>query len=76
MEEPDNSIPREQERNLTTAILESAGTVVVHAAGGVGKSIFSQRVKHYLPKGSVHIVTATAGRGVAEALVSLVAGRR
>jgi hypothetical protein len=63
MELGEHSIPRLHERDLAAAIVDSAGTVVVHAEGGVGKSIFSQRLKHLLPTGSVHVVYDCFGHG-------------
>ncbi len=63
LESVDNSIPRVQEPDLAARIIASSGTVVVHAAGGVGKSIFAQRLKFYLPVHSVHVVYDCFGHG-------------
>ncbi|MEJ0043293.1 MAG: hypothetical protein WDM81_14220 [Rhizomicrobium sp.] len=50
-----NAIPREQESGLFAAIIKAgASPVVIHAEGGVGKSIFASRISHGMPPGSVH----------------------
>lgn len=63
LESPAGSIARKQERDLAAQIVASGGVVVVHAAGGVGKSIFAQRLKPYLPEHSVHLVYDCFGHG-------------
>lgn len=57
-------IPREQEQALVKSIID-AGTrpVIVHADGGVGKSIFASRIGAHLPKGSVCVVYDCFGNG-------------
>lgn len=53
----ENVIPREQESDLFQAIVQANDTpVIVHAAGGVGKSIFATRIKLGLPEGSTSIL--------------------
>jgi len=63
LESSADSIAREQERDLARQILASSGIAVVHAAGGVGKSIFAQRLGLHLPGHSVHVVYDCFGHG-------------
>lgn len=57
-------IPREQEQELVKSIMEAgARPVIVHADGGVGKSIFATRIGAHLPKGSVCVVYDCFGNG-------------
>jgi hypothetical protein len=52
-----DAVPREQEPELTRRIIESARVpVIVHADGGVGKSIFATRIPLGLPGGSVGVL--------------------
>ena len=54
---PDKVVPREQEAELTRAILDAKGRpVIVHALAGVGKSVFATRIRSGLPEGSVCII--------------------
>lgn len=50
------SIPREQEADIVKKILESSGPVVIHASGGIGKSIVATRLPGLMPKGSACVV--------------------
>lgn len=53
----ENAVPREQEEALFQAIVQTNGTpIIVHAAGGVGKSIFATRIKLGLPEGSSSVL--------------------
>lgn len=49
------SIPREQEADIAKDILESSVPVVIHASGGIGKSIVATRLLDLMPKGSACI---------------------
>lgn len=49
-------IARIQEQAIAKAIIESAGPVVIHAAGGVGKSVIAQRLPNLMPPGSESVV--------------------
>lgn len=61
--EPD-AVPREQESNLTTAIMDaSQAPIIVHADGGVGKSVFATRIGLGLPEGSVCVLYDCFGNG-------------
>lgn len=52
----DKLIPREQEEEIAAEISMATDTVIVHAAGGVGKSMITHRIGTHLPSGSVVIV--------------------
>ena len=57
-------VPRQQEPELFLAIRRAEGTpVVVHAAGGVGKSVFATRISYGLPAGSVTVLYDCFGNG-------------
>ncbi|MYD62050.1 MAG: tetratricopeptide repeat protein [Gemmatimonadetes bacterium] len=58
-----NEIPRVQEADLVTQIVKANTPVVLHAEGGVGKSVLSQRIKLHLPKDSVAVVYDCFGNG-------------
>ncbi|MDD4929787.1 MAG: hypothetical protein PHP85_10965 [Gallionella sp.] len=60
----DDAVPREQEPALVDAIVGAADRpVIVHADAGVGKSIFSTRIRLSLPVGSVSILYDCFGNG-------------
>ncbi|OBQ64316.1 NACHT domain-containing protein [Mesorhizobium loti] len=64
IEQLSNAIPREQERDLVNAIIWAARRpVVVHAEGGIGKSIFASRIHLGLPPGSASILYDCFGNG-------------
>lgn len=54
---------RFQEQEFCRQIVAAAGPVIIHAAGGVGKSILSARLGQGLPPGSVTIVYDCFGNG-------------
>jgi hypothetical protein len=57
-------VPREQEPELFEAIVQANGIpVIVHAAGGVGKSVFATRIKLGLPTGSSSVLYDCFGNG-------------
>lgn len=59
-----NAVPREQETELLQAIMGANGVpVIVHAAGGIGKSVFASRIKLGLPAGSSSILYDCFGDG-------------
>lgn len=58
-----NEIPRVQEADLVAQIIKASTPVVLHAEGGVGKSVLSQQIKLHLPKGSVAVVYDCFGNG-------------
>lgn len=62
-ETEDLTIKREQHDELISTILQSIKPVIVHAAGGVGKSVFSRQLIKSLPDGSVGIAYDCFGAG-------------
>ena len=58
-----NEIPRDQETDLVAKIVNANAPVILHAEGGVGKSVLSQRIKLHLPKDSVAVVYDCFGNG-------------
>lgn len=56
-------IQREQHPTLLAAILKAKGPLILHAGGGVGKSVVSQQLVASLPEGSVGIVYDCFGAG-------------
>lgn len=63
IEPADKSIPRIQEAEIVANIITAQVPVIVHAEGGVGKSVLSQRIKDYLPANSVSVVYDCFGNG-------------
>jgi len=64
IERIDNAVLREQEQALVSAIVGAVGRpVIVHADAGIGKSIFSRRIRISLPAGSVTILYDCFGNG-------------
>ncbi len=60
----EGAVPREQERELINYIVQSANApVVIHAEGGVGKSVFSTRIGKGLPEGSCSVLYDCFGAG-------------
>ena len=60
----ENTIQREQEHDLLQTIMAAGTTpVIVHAAGGVGKSVFATRIRHALPNGSWSVLYDCFGNG-------------
>jgi hypothetical protein len=58
------AVPREQESEFTSAIIgASHRPVIVHAAGGVGKSVFATRIGLGLPEGSICVLYDCFGNG-------------
>ncbi|MDP2602700.1 MAG: AVAST type 3 anti-phage nuclease/ATPase Avs3a [Deltaproteobacteria bacterium] len=60
----DNVVPREQEPELLQALVQASGIpVIVHAAAGLGKSVFATRIKMGLPAGSSSVLYDCFGNG-------------
>lgn len=60
----ENVVSREQEPELFRAIVQANDIpVIVHAAGGVGKSVFATRIKLGLPTGSSSVLYDCFGNG-------------
>ena len=59
-----DAVAREQEPELIEKIVKAGSNpVVVHAAGGVGKSVFATRIGLGLPQGSISILYDCFGNG-------------
>ena len=56
-------IKREQHDTLLTNIVEASAPIIIHAAGGVGKSVVSRQLAESLPIGSLGIVYDCFGSG-------------
>src|SRR5699024_7084614 len=52
-EQAENIIEREQHKELIENISNSSFPVIVHAPGGVGKSVFCRQLIHSLPSDSI-----------------------
>jgi len=62
-EKLDNPIPREQHQTLLNCILNASMPIIIHATGGVGKSVFACQITHALPAGSLGVVYDCFGGG-------------
>lgn len=60
---PATIFSRAQYSELAERISEAPQPVIVHASGGVGKSVFAQQLGNYLPNGSVKITYDCYGLG-------------
>ncbi|HVU39295.1 MAG TPA: hypothetical protein VHC95_13255 [Opitutales bacterium] len=58
-----NAIQREQHNDILSKILECASPLIIHAAGGVGKSVVARQIATDLPNGSRGIVYDCFGAG-------------
>jgi hypothetical protein len=64
IEEIERAVQREQEPEIARSIINANHSpVIIHAAGGVGKSIISTRIHLGLPPGSACIIYDCFGRG-------------
>lgn len=54
---------REQHQMLTEIILKSQQAIIVHAAGGVGKSVFAREIPRFLTNNSLAIIYDSFGAG-------------
>ena len=59
----EDAIPRSQEAELVAQIVQASTPVILHAEGGVGKSVLSQRIRLHLPEDSVAVVYDCFGNG-------------
>lgn len=62
-EQAENIIEREQHKELIENISNSSYPVIVHAPGGVGKSVFCRQLIHSLPSDSIGIAYDCFGAG-------------
>lgn len=58
-----NAVAREQEAELVERIVNAERPVIVHASGGVGKSVFATRIGLNLPPGSESVLYDCFGNG-------------
>lgn len=58
-----NPVSRLQQVELVSGIVTSRAHTIIHAAGGVGKSVVAQRLHDHLPEGSVAVVYDCYGSG-------------
>jgi hypothetical protein len=63
LEKAKNFIKREQHEILLKSIIESSTNIIIHAGGGVGKSVFSCQLAESLPNGSLGFVYDCFGSG-------------
>ncbi|WP_052573689.1 hypothetical protein [Haloferula sp. BvORR071] len=56
-------IQREQHDDLVNHVMRSTSPVIIHAAGGVGKSVVARQIAEGLPKGSLGLVYDCFGSG-------------
>lgn len=56
LQEPETVVPVPQAAEIARRLASSRGPVVVHAAGGVGKSVLASQLARFLPGGSVYLV--------------------
>jgi hypothetical protein len=59
----DDAVAREQEIDIVDQIIRAGTPVIVHAPGGVGKSVFATHIGNLLPSGSVSILYDCFGNG-------------
>ena len=60
----DGVLPREQEREIRTILESATHPVVLHAEGGVGKSILALQLSKSVPEGSVAVLYDCFGDGL------------
>ena len=63
IESAQDAVPRSQEADLVAQIVNANTPVILHAEGGVGKSVLSQRIRLHLPEDSVAVVYDCFGNG-------------
>ena len=56
-------VPMEQHKKLVRTIVQAQNSIIIHAAGGVGKSIFARNIGKYLQNDSIAIVYDCFGSG-------------
>lgn len=59
-----DKLPREQESEILLAILNADNPVVIHADGGVGKSVLAARLAASMPQGSEAVLYDCFGNGL------------
>ncbi|QYJ75319.1 hypothetical protein [Shewanella sp. FJAT-52076] len=61
---PPDTIPREQENSITQKLLQSNVPLIIHADGGVGKSIIAARIARSIPAESAVVLYDCFGDGL------------
>lgn len=61
---PEDSIPREQEDEIKQALFNTNAPLVIHADGGVGKSVVAARISASIPLGSEVVLYDCFGDGL------------
>jgi hypothetical protein len=59
-----NTLPRAQEQDILSALLTAQGPLIIHADGGVGKSVLAARLAASMPSGSKAILYDCFGDGL------------
>lgn len=59
-----HTLPREQEREVLRVLLTAEDAIVIHADGGVGKSVLAARLAASMPTGSVAVLYDCFGDGL------------
>lgn len=62
-EDLDQLIPRKQHGTILDYIVKTSAPMIIHAAGGVGKSVFARQIAESLPTGSLGVVYDCFGGG-------------
>ena len=62
--EPTELLPREQEAEIREALLVAKHPIILHADGGVGKSVLALRLARSMPTGSVAVLYDCFGDGL------------
>lgn len=62
-ERNDDIIWTKQQQKLTELILKSQEAIIIHAAGGVGKSVFAREIPRFLTDDSIAVIFDSFGAG-------------
>jgi len=62
--EPDKELAREQEAAILGQLLAATSPLIIHAEGGVGKSVLATRLSRAMPDGSVAVLYDCYGNGL------------
>jgi len=60
----EEAVPRAQDLCLMGAIYKAGAPIIIHASGGVGKTVFARRIADYLPEGSQAVLYDCYGNGL------------
>ncbi|CAN0623066.1 NACHT domain-containing protein [Burkholderia multivorans] len=61
---PSDMLPREQETEIREALLSANHPIILHADGGVGKSVIASRLAASMPSGSIAVLYDCFGDGL------------